>query len=348
MIPRHLRGDVLEATVARFAEPTLDYRLYTRHRPGYKRAYLDLQRLGAHNGEKYLIKVVRVFGHEQFAIEYNEGRPAWLENVRLLWEGSYKLGVGGVELGLERPRLRTYQGQAVLDFVLGKAGGVKAVKDLGGFALRLEDHSIVQAIQVRGSSVWLTYTRTKHDARPHRRLVEGPGQEGDVEEIAIPAMTILRVTRPTITGQPYVVEVDERTLRGVVEALSILGLEDFREMKGRIAEALITRLLPELGMDFVEDHPHRPPWWQVRTKLPGPDLLARLKLAGTLAYVESKWWDNVEDAKRRAIEQVREDIRKYPWTKNGEPVQGAYAAVVDWEAGRPTLRVHLAQVQGAS
>jgi len=159
VIPRHRRTDVLEVVLARFAEPTIEYRLYTQHKPGYKRAYLDLHQLGASRGEKFLIKAVRVYGLEQFAIEFNEARPVWLDNVMLLWE-SYKIRVGEVDLGLEKPELRTHQGQVVLEFNLGKAGRVKAVKVLEGFILRLEDHSIVQAIQIRGRSVWLVYSRS--------------------------------------------------------------------------------------------------------------------------------------------------------------------------------------------
>ena len=345
MIPSHQKGDILEVTVARLAEPTIEYRLYTRHTPGYKRAYLDLHQIGASHGETFFIKTVHLYDIERFAIEYNEAKPLWLTNVQLLWEGKLKMGVSGTELEFRGSKLRTYQGQAVLDCTLDRAGRIKIVKGPDGFGLRLGDHSVVQGIQVRGNSVWMAYSRSRHDRQPHLRLVEGPGREEELGPTPVPEITIIRVIRPEIPGQPYIVEVDEETVYRVAKELSALGLEDFREMKGSISEVLVARLLPEMGMEFVEDHPHRPSWWQVRARMPGPDLLAKLVETGSLVYVETKWWSDVEDAKRKAVHQVITDLRRYPTTKKGELVRGAYAALVEWETGQQTFRVHLLEVK---
>jgi hypothetical protein len=342
VIPVHQRDDVIQVKVARASEPVKEFTLYTRHLPGYKRAYLDVFQLKPKAEEKFWIMSARIYSAEEFVSGYNAGKPLGLDNTELVW-GAHGFGmkVDNIEVQLNEANFRTYQGMVILNCEIGTAGAIKIQKKVDGFEVRLKDHSPVTSITLVAAGVMLTYSRTNHDSYPHSRMaadsMDGMPQRVILEE---PVIGILNVRKPSRFVEPYEIVVDQATLDRVVDQLAAKNLDEYREMKGAIGAALVRRLLPEFGMDFVQDHPQSPMWWTARSKIPGPDILARTRASGELVYLESKWWDKVKDALRKAPSQVLADLKKHP-TWHGEIVTAGYAAVVEWEADSTTLHIYL-------
>lgn len=345
LLPEHSsRNDVLEASLFRIGEPTKLYQLYTTHKPGYTRAYLDIAQLGANYGDQYDISEVKLYRPAEFAVHYNAFKPKGLENTELEWNGGFLLRVDGTELKLQQARFRTYQGMVILDAELGEARSIKIQKKLGSFEVRLRDHSPVTRLQVLGQGIVLSYQRTDHDEYTHRRQVTGGTDptEAEVPRLNL-ALEVKVIGKPSKPGEPYTIEASEATARKIREELGKpLTIDQFRNLKGRIAEELVALVVPQLGMDLVTIHPVTPKWWQSESKKPGPDLLARVVVGRELTYVEVKWWGKVRSAIRKAISQLTEGMRRHP-TYKGEKVASGYAAVISWEAESNRFELHFLQ-----
>jgi len=349
LLPKHLgRNDVLEVRLFRIDEPTKPHQLYTTHKPGYARAYLDLAQLGANHGDQYEVSEVKLYRPPEFAAQYNDSKPEGLENTELIWgsEG-FAMKADGVEVPMKKASFRTYQGMVVLDAEIGGAGAIKIQKKMDGFEVRLKDHSPVTGLRWQGGGLLLTYVRTGHEARPHTRTVIRPPAQVEIEPPPPPSkgnIGLKILETPTASHPPYLVEVDMPTLIRLSRELgSVKDLDDYKETKGRLAEEIVKVALPQLRMRLIADHPKTPLWWATTSKRPGPDLLVREEIGGGLHYVECKWWGQTSNAIRDATHQVLDDLRRFP-DHSGEVVVGAYVAVLEWELQTPRLELHLRRV----
>lgn len=344
LIPEHVREDVLEVKVARVAEPEKTYVLYTTHLPGYKRAYLDLFQLGASYREELTILSVRKYPAEQFASGYDAAKPKGLENTELLWNGRFAMRVDGIRVELVGGRFRTYQGQVVLDAELGDGGLVKIAKSLEGFAMRLKDHSPVTSVRIRNGSIVMTYSRTDHDAYPHRRQVAA-GRAPKVQPPLAGSAFKFAIHGPWRNAEGvFVVKTDNQTIALVSARLdSTTTLDEFRKVKGDIGEEMVRQVLPEVGMTLVADHPFNRNSWLVGSERIGPDLLVRMSSLDRLYYVEVKWWGKPDQAYADAEAQVLEDWRKYP-DFEGEVISGCFAAIVNWKAEDDEILLQIVKV----
>jgi len=347
IIPEHRRTDIIEVRIVRTAESSKEYLLYTTHRLGKNRAYLNLFQTNPSYGELFFVNGLRVYQPSSFVEDYNSAKPMGLENTALDFDEHVQMSVGDRDVRVAYGGMRTYQGQAVMQLELGEAGPLKIAKSVEGFKMRLADHSPVTSFNEINGGVFLTYARTFHDRYLHRRTVIAPSlnQTSRVSGI-LPEDLILSVVGKPAGGEGrYVVRTDQRTLEKITRALAEAqdDLDLYRETKGEIAEEIIKRLLTEFGMTFVKDHPLAPPWWPSNSRRPGPDLLTRLVSTGVFAYVESKWWNKPKPAIRDAVVQLLKYLKRRP--PEGIPVKIGYAAIVDWAANSEEFGIHFQRVK---
>jgi len=172
IVPDHQRDEVLEVSIMR-AESRVGYQLYTRHLPGYKRAYLDLYQIKPQKQEEFVIKSVRLYDVQMFFSDYNTVKPLGLENTSLLIEGGEPtFEADGLKVPLLEVSMRTYQGIAVIDCMIESLGNVKIQKTVGAFEVRLGDHSSISSIHAGERGLLLAYRRTLHDHHPHLRIAK--------------------------------------------------------------------------------------------------------------------------------------------------------------------------------
>jgi hypothetical protein len=352
MIPAHdQRSDVFEVKVSRGSEPDKEFSLYATHRPGYDRAYLNLYQLDPERGEEFRIRPPTRFTPSNFAEEYNGAKPFGLENTALFERGGeFWLKAGETELPFFESKLRVYQGRVVLDGNVEGIGEVKISKALDTFDFRLKDHSCVTSIKESLQGVVLSYQRTGHDPYPHRRVVS------EVEAESFPAHKHeaplvpgrIEVTSRGIEGRAlrFDLKADEATVECVMNALdSARNVDEFRKLKGDIAEELVKKVGPSIGLIVRADHPFNNDPLKTSSERTGPDLLASLGEHGDLSYVEVKWWAIKANATKEATSQVKRYLSKHP-TWNGLPVRGGYIAIVDWRPESEEFSLKLERVDG--
>lgn len=328
-------------TVSRVSSP--EVQLYTTHLPGYKRAYLDLFQLQAILGQEFVVKRVREYTIADLALDYNQNTPQGLEHSAISADSVPILRVGDYSVSLLDAKLRTYQGQVILDCKLGMAGKVKFVKQLKRFEVRLADHSPISSIETKRGSVLMTYRRTDHDEYPHRRIVvRAVGPATNVYVSTQPFQGKFRISSEVEGANGiYRVQADADATNYVSTKLeSAIDLDDFRKTKGDIAEEMARQVLGEIGLEIVADHPFGREIFGAGSGRTGPDFLIRERHSGKLYYLEVKWWYQVENALVRASKQVLANFHKSPEFK-GMKVQGAYVMLVDWSSENSEICVEL-------
>lgn len=347
MIPCHTdRSDVFEVRVARVSEPERDYALYTTHKPGYARAYLNLYQLDPKSGERFIVEPGVVYTSNDFAGEYNNAKPPGLDNMLLIKrDGKLFVEVGEKEFPFSESKLRVYQGQAVLEGRVEGIGEVKIAKSLRGFDFRLGDHSRVTGLQSDGG-IALTYQRTTHDSYSHRRMISEFPSKSDSPD----GPELLRTGKIEVAleseGSPRLFKliVDEEWSEIVRELLGLARTPDeYRKTKGDLAEEIVRDLVPQLGMTIVKDHPFNNDPLKTRSERTGPDLMIELGNK-ELGYVEVKWWGNPKDALERGKAQVSSDLYKYPHYSGREVTKG-YVAVLDWNPAVDGTFLQLSEVE---
>ena len=346
VIPEHEREDIIEVKVGRKSDLAMEYLLYTTHKPGYKRAYLDLFQLQPSQREEFVIREVGKYLEERFVAEYNIAKPEGLENTELVYaDGRFQMKVDGREVEMREARLRTYQGQVILDAEIGSAGSVKVAKGLDGFVVRLKDHSPVTAIRLKSGGVVLTYARTDHDPYPHRRQVSrAECVEGSQVSSEQPSLEF--VVRQRWHNNPNVYEIDaDAPTRALVLARldSARDINEYRKIKGDVGEALVRQVLPHLDMVFVADHPANSQSWLTGSEGPGPDQLYRIITSRELCYVEAKWWGKADNAYLKARKQALRDLQLYP-TFRDERVTASCVAIVNWRVEEKLILLELVRI----
>ena len=345
VIPEHEREDVIEVKFRRKSQPTREYVLYTTHKPGYKRAYLDLFQVAPTQGEEFVIGEVGKYQEKRFAAEYNAAKPKGLENTELLYDGKFRMKVDEKDVELSAVRLRTHQGQMILDAEMGGAGPVKIAKSLDGFAVRLRDHSPVTAIRMKSGGIVLTYARTNHDPYPHRRQVNH-ADYAERNQAPSGQAPLRFAVRQRWHDNPKVYEIDaDAPTRALVTARldSARDTDEFRKIKGDIGEELVRQALPHLGMTFVADHPVSSHSWLTGSERPGPDQLHRINDTRELCYIEAKWWGKADNAYLKAKRQALRDLQAYP-TFRGERVTASCVAIVNWRVEEELILLELTRI----
>jgi hypothetical protein len=352
MIPPHdQRLDVFEVRISRESEPEKEFSLYATHKPGYDRAYLNLYQLEPEKGEEFRVKPATPYTLSDFVEEYNGAKPRGLENTTLVERGrDLYLKAGETELPFVESKLRVYQGRVVIDGNVEGAGEVKISKGLEGFDFRLKDHSRVIGVEEGSQGVMLSYERTGHDPYPHRRiLVEGKVESFPAAKREVPLIAgRIDVVSRSIEGNTlrFGLKADEEAVEHVMNDLdSARNIDEFRKLKGDIAEELVKKVAPSLGLIVRADHPFNDDPLKTGSERTGPDLLASLGAHGDLSYVEVKWWAITANAKREATIQVQQDLHKHP-TWNSLPVKVAYTAIVDWRPESDEFSLTLERVDG--
>ncbi len=347
MIPSHdERSDLFEVRVARVSQPEREYPLYVTHKPGYERAYLNLYQLDPKSGEEFVAKPATIYSRGDFANQYNNSKPSGLENSQLIERNNrLYLRVGGSELPFAESKLRAYQGNAVLDGRIESIGEVKISKSLTGFDFRLKDHSRVTEFRT-DEGVVLGYQRTRHDPYLHRRVISDPhpklvSHDRTPERLSIGKIEVF----PESDGNPrlFRLHVDEYRRESVRELLRYTRTPDeYRKIKGDLAEEIVRDLMPQLGMVMVADHPYNGDPLKTRSERTGPDLLVA-QSDQALGYLEVKWWGSVKEALERGEGQVSSDLRKYP-AYHGSQVTEGYVAVVDWNPDRDDVFLRVKKI----
>jgi hypothetical protein len=349
MIPDHVkRYDVFEVVLSRKSNPGRDFQLYMTHCPHYRHGYLNLFQLQASHAEQFWVKDVRKYDFGAFSSDYNANPPKELGNTRLTVDDDPRMKVENYVVHLEEGKLRTYQGQVVLDCKLGAGGHVKIAKKLKMFSARLADHYPITSISIKAGGVLLTYQRTDHDRYPHRRIVmrtlDSSRPYGEDERPFLGRFDIESIA----TGAEglHVVRADELAMNSITKRLdSAIDIDEFRKVKGDIAEEMVRELLRDLDFDLVADHPLSQGSWNAGSNRIGPDFLVRHRQSGKPYYLEVKWWGDAEKSFRRASKQVIDYLYENP-KYLGEEIQGAVTAIVDWEAERPEIRLFVRCVEG--
>ena len=345
MIPPHnRRSDVFEVKVSRASEPEQEFALYTTHKPGYSRAYLNLYQLDPKNGEKFLATPATLYSQGDFVREYNEHKPLGLDGLQLVEkEGRLLLKIAGRELQFVESKLRVYQGQVILEGSIEIVGAVKIAKSVRGFDFRLGDHSRVTGLSSDGGTV-MNYQRTNHDPYPHRRVIseapERPEPLNRPRRLSTGRIEIVVASE----GNPRLFELmaSEEMRERVRESLRNSRTPDeYRKIKGDLAEEIVRDLIPEFGMGVVKDHPFNDDPLKKRSERTGPDFL--VSRGEVLGYVEVKWWGNTKEALERGEEQVATDLLRHPIYEGSKVIEG-YVAVLDWNYDGDVFALRLKRV----
>jgi hypothetical protein len=329
VIPDHARDDILEVRVTRVEEPDRAFVLYTKHKPGRKRADVDLFKLGARYGEWFEVRSVRVYGLAELAEDYNSTIDRPLRNTRLRREGDdlFLEVDGSLNVGLIGIKFRTYQSELIMEAKLDSSGTVKMTKSLGGYCLRLRDTSVVSSIEAAGYGIMLTYAH-RADNHPHRRFCELGESEKCRATYSVSTCNLLQATsRPEYSEGSYVVTVGDELRTLIISRLrGHMSLKQYTKAKGDSAEEIIRDNLNQIGLKLVADHPFGS--GREDSNQRGPDMLARGPEM-QLWFVEVKWWENSDDAMEAGIRQVKRYLVKYSsWRE--ERVTGAYIVSLDW------------------
>jgi hypothetical protein len=352
-LPEHTPDDVISVRIARERESWKEYVLYCRETPGEKVAYLDLKQIGAEIGERFRITHKEVLRPETFVRDYNHAKPKGLENTKLLIDGTtVKMNVDGAELKLEGARLRSQEGSAVLEASLAGQKPFKIVESQRGFALRLEDHSPIVSMTRSEKFVTMSYTRTRHDAYPHRTDIElerVEPKEMHKIEFTTAHLKIERVIEEELGRIRVEFSADCRAMARTYwkEGIDVSQQErdyhigDIGEAVARMAfrESDFVLLPREVyrkgGTTLVHDSEYR-----------GPDLVVA-KMGEHVVYV--KHWKE----KSKALGQAKYEVTRFERSeeridlegKLGTRIRGGFAIELDWSYDEPLGVIYMEYVK---
>jgi hypothetical protein len=347
VIPEHARDDILEVRLARVEEPQRVFALYTKHKPGYKRADVDLFKLRPRYGEMFEVGSVRGYGAPQIAEDYNAADDRPVRNTRMKCEGgSLSLVVdGSLSVELAKMRLRTYQSELILEAELGDSGTVKMTKSLAGYCMRLRGSSVVHSITSVGGGMLLTYAQ-RTDDHWHKRHLNVAQVGENPNRLGLPISTrdlIEMVARPNTFEGKYVGRVSEQLRAGIISRLvRRMPYKQYTEVRGDIGEELVDLMLTREGCVSLEDHPDYHGERKTGSNRKGPDNLRRIPRGGP-AYFEGKWWGNPNKAYSAAVNQVNRISRK-DRNFGTERIIGAYIAIIDWSVEEEELSLTVKRV----
>lgn len=353
IMPPHREHDVLEFTIARDSDSSNDLTLYARHRPGYRRAYVDLFGIGARPGEKFLIKSVSTYPVQEFACAYNRRRPAGLENTEMSWTaGRFLIIVSGeIKIPLNDVNFTTFQGRVILNAKLGDGAKSQAKIAIGGgrSSFKLADKQPVVSLKNDRDDVVLGYKRWENDARVRLRLLQPSNS------------SLPRAPEHEVSFRPGEIEIDRPIEHGET-AVNIVFTEEARhrawkywalasshnERKGHqgdIGEAVACAVLEKSGYRVVERHTVKSSWFKPKHQCRGlgRDILALKE--GRYHVVEAKHWKAfpekaIQQAEAELILFSRNSERKQLEQRVRTKINRAFAMQLDWSYTQAEATLH--------
>ena len=334
IIPPHTsRSDLLEVKIARAKESAESFLLYTTHLTGYPRAYLDLHQLTVLRGEPFQVESVRRYGLEELVSDYNKARPSGLANCELALDGDgLQMVCAGAQVKADVLTTRAYQGQAIFNIGLAGACRIKLTKNVDGFTMRLAPfNEVVTSAKADEGGLIIGYRNRRDPRREHFRILE-TGLESDSSRQFDPqGPDIKSVSNRCSFEGVHELTICKSQLRNLrVRLLRCRNLEDYKNLKGDIAEQIIDRALRLLGCEEVADHPSDKKRVSKKSSRKGPDSLRTLPETGEVCLFEFKWWSDVSRARWDAAKQLMVYLERRHGIKDNGKVTGAYSALLDW------------------
>jgi len=299
----------------------------------------------AGRGEQFVIRSVKPYSMGQFASDYNRRPISGLEEVRLEVSNlKVVLRVGPASLILQDSKLRTFRGEAVLQAKLDGVCPLQIRKGISGFIARLEvERERITALTECPGAILLRYRNKNKMIGESTRIFELPrcgigsaNGAGESAEITIES-------RPKGFEGEYVVRIPPNLEKDARDRLSLArGFGEYTMLKGEISEAIVNSILSALGCPEITNHPQSRSLGRRSSEKKGPDSL-RLVPTGGSAYFEYKWWRGFNMAVWDARKAVKKYCEAFP-VPDGRRVEGGYAAILNWEVGSTSARLHVERV----
>ncbi|HZW84864.1 MAG TPA: hypothetical protein VFE91_03045 [Nitrososphaerales archaeon] len=345
LIPLHeSKDDVIELLIARGKRPQKSLPLYTTHDPKTRRAIASLMQVSTKHRDRLIITSVSLYDVHRFLRDFSE-RPEGFENVEVgLYEANYQLKVDGVTLPLVNPRLRTFQGEAVLDLGIAERAMLRMRKGIHGFRLQLMPfREPIQSFSARQDALIIRYRTSKKWRRESVRVVDLPRDQRVAREgmQSVPEIRVL--SAPSAFEGDTLVEISENLEKDARDRIrTASSWAEYTMIRGEIGEAIIEGILGLLDCPEIANHPQSQSVGFRNSEKKGPDSL-RLLPWGETAYFEIKWWKEFDKAVWESRRRVKQYCKRFPG-HNGVRVEQGYIAILDWEIGNVRAKLHIEKV----
>ena len=320
---------VVELTIRRPEDGTAG-KVYSRWDPMLGFMELQLGGVGFVVGDEVEVVTGRKYNVEEFIEDFRTHKLSELANVELrLQNGSLTATADGVLVPVERHWLATHGLKVALKLELGRRPNLMKFEfDGKSVEARLGNSDCILECNAVGNGVDVRYTRTAGQVYV-MRMVQKPLLES-VQSFDWLVEGIRVVEHLSVPQGIHIVEISagaqeiaRRKLNETTDGTT------YKKLRGDIGEEIVKRLIPDMGMELLYDHP----WSKLGPKYGslrhGPDFMVTCADSGLIAYLEGKWHEDVIRAFGEAKDQVTNHFRLKPDWK-GVKVAGAYIAILDW------------------
>jgi hypothetical protein len=307
-------------------------KVYAHWEPDWGFIQLFTTSAGFSVGEVVEVVEGRNYTLEAFVDDFQRHKSDELANVELgVGNGSPAARIAGREIPIGRFWLATHGLKAALNVELGfNHRIVKYEFDGNKVEARFANSDLILECRASGIGLDIAYARTSNQVYTTRLGQEIPdGNAAALKELNGGIMIIAgHLERDGL----WQFEAKDSLISEVRTKLNgTKTIDEYRTVRGDIAEAVACRLFQETGLDVLADHPSAGLRQGMGCRRPGPDFLVRKRSDGNHLLVEVKWWENVKGATEQARNQVRKSLRRGFSRAGQAPVVGAYIAILDWK-----------------
>ena len=319
-------GCVVELRV-RKAEEAAVRREYARWDPELGFTELQVGNMGFVVGEELEVVDGRRYGVEAFVEDFRAHRMWELANVELgVEDGTLTAAVDGERVLVQRHRLAAHGLKAVLKMELGRDQRlVKVVFDGSVVEARFGNSDPILEWATSGGRMDVRYSRGAGQAYVMRMTRVGKCLPEGLDSFEEGLTVVSNLAGPIGLHTFEATDVLRERLRSKLNATRTS--DEYKTVRGQLAENLARFVSPRLGLEILEDHPFAKRIG-AGCRRPGPDFLVQADVDVTPMFLEVKWWENVVQSASQAREQVRASLKKHLGPK---PALGAYILIIDWK-----------------
>jgi hypothetical protein len=327
--------------------------VFARYNASDRRAEVYVGDVGGEKGSKYELVEAMEYDEDRFARDFERGRCEHIQNVKLEHvEERMFVNIDDRRVELEDHRLATSGSHVILRGKLDGEDGCKIEFDGRHSSFKFGRDYPVEGMKMEGDDLVVRYSQSwneKHERRLHLEHLEAPerpslnqfGREEMLDHVKM-------FDRPEgITGlHQFVIDRETQSeIRRLLDDAKRRGGKQYEATKAEISETLVPNLLEVCGWKRIERHP-----FSTKDKdgvsANGTDWLMQAP-DGKVLLMEVKWYQNREDAIRKASTQVEKDFLQHREDSHWR-LEGAYIAIMDYYEesanGRP-IRIHILRVR---
>jgi hypothetical protein len=312
-------------------------RVYARWDPLLGFMELQLGSTGSTVGDELEVEGGRRYDVRTFVKDFRAHKMRELANFELEVQGEALVAtVDGKRVPVERHWLTTHGLKAAMKMEVGSGRRlVKLVFDGGSVEARFGNSDAILELGAVGGGVDVRYSRGAGQAyvmRLAQKTVQGPG-----EDLEWPEGGVKVVEKPEAPQGKYLLGMSEMVREVTKWKLNeVANRKAYAKVRGDIGEDITRLLLPEMGLELLYDHPWSELGVEYGSRREGPDFMVACKGSGVVAYIETKWYEDIVKGFSKAKNQVL-DYLQSSLTPRDMKVTGAYIAILDWKLSKSAV-----------